>query len=185
MPLLALMGLPASGKSSIAACLAQRGAHVLDKDRVREALFGPGSVEYTRVQDDVVVETSYLAARSLLASRSAGLVVLDGRTYSRASDLRRLEEVFADLGEPWRLVECRCPASIARQRLADDLAKGTHPARDRRPELYDEIAAAAEPTAHERLVLDTSRRAPEACVEEILRTWPELAVVLEPHRARR
>lgn len=182
MPLLALMGLPGTGKSTIAKHLADRGAHVLDKDRVRAALFGPRAIEYSRTQDDVVVESLYDAARFLLTSRFAGLVVLDGRTYSRSSDVHRLVEVFEDLGEPLRLVECRCAARIARERLAADLAKGTHPARDRRPELYDMIASAAETTDHQRLALDTSHSAPHESVREILRRWPELALVLEPLR---
>lgn len=182
MPLLALMGLPGTGKSTIASALADRGAHVLDKDRVRVALFGPCAIEYSHAQDDVVVESLYRAARFLLTRRSAGLVVLDGRTYSRSSDVHRLVEVFEDLGEPLRLVECRCAARIARERLAADVAHGTHPARDRRPELYDEVAGAAEATAHERLVLDTSHSAPHESVNEILRRWPELGPVLEPPR---
>jgi adenylylsulfate kinase-like enzyme len=50
-----LAGLPATGKSTLARALAERleGAAVLDKDRVRAALFPGDMVDYTTEQDEL------------------------------------------------------------------------------------------------------------------------------------
>jgi adenylylsulfate kinase len=51
--LIAMAGLPGSGKSTLAARLEERlGAVVLDKDRVRAALFPPRVLDYSAAQDD-------------------------------------------------------------------------------------------------------------------------------------
>src|SRR5262249_39463493 len=52
--LVAMAGLPGSGKSTLAACLERElGAVVLDKDRVRAALFPPRVLDYSAAQDEI------------------------------------------------------------------------------------------------------------------------------------
>ena len=54
--LIAMAGLPGSGKSTLAACLEERlGAVILDKDRVRAALFPLRVLEYLEVQNDITM----------------------------------------------------------------------------------------------------------------------------------
>ena len=60
-----LAGLPGTGKSSLATELVRRlgsRALLLDKDRIRHALFGPEHTLYTRQQDDFCVVTMLRAA---------------------------------------------------------------------------------------------------------------------------
>ena len=73
--LIAMAGLPGSGKSTAAAYLAERlGAVVLDKDRVRAALFPPPVLDYSAEQDEITMAALYRAAAAILSD--AGRTVL-------------------------------------------------------------------------------------------------------------
>ncbi len=67
--LIAMAGLPGTGKTILATALAARtGAVTLDKDRVRAALFPPDVLDYSSEQDDLCFHT-LLEAAALLLSR--------------------------------------------------------------------------------------------------------------------
>jgi adenylylsulfate kinase len=167
--LIAMAGLPGTGKSSLAARLAQElGATVLDKDRVRAALFPPPVLDYSAAQDDLCMAAVYQAAAHILRTSPRPAVILDGRTFLRSSQVRDLLALAASVGEAPRFVECVCDDAVARARLEDDLARGAHPARNRTHALYLELKARAEPIGVPHLVLDTGRTALEDCVQRCL-----------------
>ncbi|MGH3719441.1 MAG: AAA family ATPase [Pseudonocardiaceae bacterium] len=81
-----LAGLLGTGKSTLAAELVHRmegRALLLDKDRVRHALFGPQHTLYTCEQDDFCVLTMFRAAAWHLRHTPGSVVIFDGRTCSR------------------------------------------------------------------------------------------------------
>ena len=150
--MIALAGLPGTGKSTLAAALAARlGWAVLDKDLVRAQLFGD-AVDYSREQDDRAMAELYDEAAARLAAGAAG-VIIDGRTFTRRAAVEALLAAAAHAGARLLVVECRCAPQLARERLARDAAAGTHPARNRDASLHDRLAACAEP-----LVFPTSVR---------------------------
>ena len=158
--IVAFAGLPGTGKSSLARRLAQRcAAPLLDKDRVREALFGPRHVAYTKEQDDFCCELLYRAIHHL---RDAGtpLVILDGRTYTRREDARTLSAALDRPQLRLSVIECTAPEAVVRARL--DADRGIHPAANRSPELYARLRDAAEPLELPRLTLDTGNASLEA-----------------------
>ena len=68
--LVAMAGLPSSGKSTLAACLEEEiGAVVLGKDVVRAALFPPCVLDYSAVQDEVAMSAIYQAAEAIRSAR--------------------------------------------------------------------------------------------------------------------
>src|SRR5262249_2521491 len=138
-----MAGLPGTGKSTLAARLVGRlGAVVLDKDRVRAALFPPPVPDYSEEQDDITMAAIYQAAGSILRADPRRAVVLDGRTFLRPAQLRPVLDLAASLGQELRVIECRCHDPVARRRLATDLAEGRQPAGNRPVDLYLAVKAA-------------------------------------------
>jgi adenylylsulfate kinase len=164
-----LAGLPGTGKSTLARALAARlGAAVLDKDVIRVALFAPGRIEYSREQDDFVLEIMLQTAAWLLRRDPPLTLLLDGRTFSRRYQRERVIRFCDEIGAEWRMIECVCTEETALSRLAGDAARGNHPAENRTPELYFEVRKASEPIEEPRLVLDTDASLAQ-CVEQALK----------------
>jgi predicted kinase len=164
-----LAGLPGTGKSTLARALArQLGGAALDKDVIRAALFAPDRVEYSQGQDDFVQEIMLQAAAWLLRRDSRLTVLLNGRTFSRRYQRERVIAFCAEIGTEWRMIECVCSEETALHRLAEDAARGAHPAANRTPELYHEVRKAWEPIEEPRLLIDTDA-AVDQCVEEALK----------------
>lgn len=156
MKLVALAGLPGTGKSTLARPLADwLGARLLDKDRVRAALLAPEEIEYSRAQDERVMACIHRMVERHAERGRWPAVVLDGRTYARRSQVEELRALAARIGAPLALIECVAAPETVRRRLAADAARGAHPAANRSVELYERLRAEAEPLELERLVLWT------------------------------
>jgi predicted kinase len=163
--LIAMAGLPGTGKSTLAGRLAEElGGVVLSKDLVRVALFPPLILDYSTAQDDLVMEAIYKAAAYTLRSAPQRVVLLDGRTFLRAYQVRNLLELASSLNETPVIIECVCDDGVTRDRLEQDRKLGRHPAGNRTYALYLEVKARAEPIAVPHLILDTGRLALDDCV---------------------
>jgi len=152
-----LAGLPCTGKSTVAAALRDHlgpACLVLDKDRVRHAIYGTGHVEYSRSQDDFVVGLLHQAAARHLSEHPCATVILE-RTCTRAYQIADVTSLTARIGQPLAIIECVCPDHVARARLASDHRRGEHPAANRDFALYQELKATAEPITIPTLRLRT------------------------------
>lgn len=142
-----LAGLPGTGKSSLAAALRAHLGHgclVLDKDRVRAALYeASGHVTYSRDQDDFVVTLLHQAAREHLTRQPDATVILE-RTCTRTYQIDDVVRLAAGLHQPLAIIRCWCPAPVARARLDADQQQGQHPAADRSFALYQRLQATAD-----------------------------------------
>lgn len=162
--IVAMAGLPASGKSAIAHRLANElSAIILDKDAIRAALFPPSEVEYSTRQDDFCMYVMMGVAEYILRKDPAKHVVLDGRTFSRRYQLEEWKELASGLGVPIAAIECVCADETARQRLAQDVAEGRHVAANRTYEMYLWVKERSEPIPDPKLVIDTDQSL-ESCV---------------------
>lgn len=113
--LIAMAGLPGTGKSTIAACLERElGAVVLNKDQVRAALFPPRVLDYSAEQDEITMAAIYQAAAAILQAHPGQVVVIDGRTFLRSSQVQPLLDLAGVLGEQPRIIECVCDDAAAR-----------------------------------------------------------------------
>lgn len=159
--LVAMAGLPASGKSTLAARLARElGGVVLSKDAVRAALFPPPVLDYSREQDDLTMSAVFAAASTVRRSHPGVPIFIDGRTFLKAYQVR---DVLA-LDPAVRVIECVCAADVAKARLERDQHLDKHPAKNRTFELYLAAHARAEPLTVPRLTLDTGTRPLGECV---------------------
>jgi adenylylsulfate kinase len=164
--LVAMAGLPGTGKSTLARRLAHLlPAVVVDKDRLRAALFPPDEIDYSARQDDLCFEAGLHAAAYLL--KKGRTVILDGRTFSKAYQVEHLRQFAGAVHARLEIIECCCTDEVAASRLARSQAAHTHPAGNRGFALYQKLKAQAEPIRLPHLVVDTSQGV-EQCVAHCL-----------------
>lgn len=151
-----LAGLPAAGKSSLAHALSSQldRTAVLDKDRVRDALFPGTLTDYTSKQDDLCLRAMMDAAGYMTDHGLSDFIFFDGRTFSRSSQIDEVVAAAEKAGAGWRILHLTCSDEVADARLRDPLKD--HPARNRDIALYYRVKAAFEPILRPKLDLDTS-----------------------------
>jgi len=165
--LLAFAGLPGSGKSTLARALAaELGAPHFDKDEWRARLFAREEIEYSPMQDELVMAAIHAEVEAL-AARGVEAVVLDGRTYSKRVQVEALRALATRIGAELVVIECVCAREVAAERLARDRERGAHPAANRGPELLARLAAEAEPITGPKFVLETSSETPETLLARL------------------
>jgi len=121
--LIAMAGLPASGKSTLAARLAEELSGVIvSKDQVRAALFPEPVLDYSTAENDISMEAIFHAAAYFRKTFPQLSVIIDGRTFLRSKQIDDLFALAESLNETPRIIECVCSDEIARKRLEHDLA---------------------------------------------------------------
>ncbi|MEY4549791.1 MAG: hypothetical protein RL685_5986 [Pseudomonadota bacterium] len=172
--LLALAGMIASGKSTLAAAIAEElpGIH-LSSDLLRKELLGVDAHTPMREEafaahysesasEGVYVE---LLRRAELVLRSGRSVVLDASFRSSAARAAALA-LAARCEAPFTLIECRVPPEVCRARLAERALAPSES--DGRAQIFDDFALRYEPISElserEHVVLDTSGTPAESLV---------------------
>jgi adenylylsulfate kinase len=160
--LILMAGLPGTGKSTLSRALAPEfGGRVIDKDRVRAALFDPPDIEYSTEQDEFCMRVMLKVAGYLFRKDPARKVFLDGRTFSRSYQLNRATGYADALGQPWHILECVCSEETARKRLED----ASHPAANRNFDLYLAVRARFEEITLPKITIDTDQPL-ETCIQQ-------------------
>lgn len=115
--LVVLMGLPGSGKTTLARWLSQNSKLVVvSRDSIRAAMFP--RCAYT-LEEKLA---AYAAMKQAIEiSLSQGLTVCtDGMTFANRSDRADTEAIARAAGANYLLVHCECPIEVAQQRVAED-----------------------------------------------------------------
>ena len=148
-------GLPGTGKSTLARAIAERlGAAVLDKDRVRGALFPGALTDYTAQQDELCMRAMLEAAAYLTELKRVEYIFFDGRTFSQRGQIEVVLLAAVRAGARWRIVHVTCTDAVAEERLAR--SDPSHPARNRDAALYRRIKQQFEPITQPKLEVDTT-----------------------------
>jgi predicted kinase len=163
-----LRGLPGSGKSTLARALAPHlHAIVLDKDLVRAALFPGDTTEYTTAQDDFVIRLMLEAVRWHIQKNPVRVILLDGRTHSRLSQVDLVREFALSLPTSLEIIECVCPPETALARIEADLSSASHPARNRDARLLRDQLARWEPIPYPACRVDTTKPLDQSVAEAL------------------
>lgn len=163
-----MAGLPGTGKSTLARELAQRtSGRVLSKDEFRHSIFLPEEIDYSSRQDDFCLQLMIETAGYLLERDRERIVLLDGRTFSRAYQIENVLTAAARVHQSWRILECICSEESARKRLEGDAAERAHVAGNRDFQLYLDVKARFESIVLPKTVIDTDRTL-EQCVAHAL-----------------
>lgn len=150
--LVALMGLPGAGKSTLAVCLASRlGLRRIDRDRIRAEHFP--ALGYTARDKAMLNEAVSEAAARALAAAS---VVIDGMTLSRAHEVTALRELADAAGAAFVPLMLDCPPEVAEARVAGDRGHANHPGADRDETLVRAVANRFEPPPSDVIALDAT-----------------------------
>jgi predicted kinase len=148
-------GLPGTGKSTLARVMAERlGAAVLDKDRVRGALFPGALTDYSAEQDQLCMRAMVEAAAYLTERRRVKYIFFDGRTFSKQAQIEEVLLAAERAGARWRILHVTCADAVAEERLAAH--DPSHPAQNRDPALYRRIKQHFEPILQAKLEVDTT-----------------------------
>ena len=162
-----LVGLPGAGKTTLAAALRERvpDARVLDKDRVRHALFDP--CDYSAAERDISF-SAMLDAASYHLGRGR-VVIVDGMAASvHQREVDAAEAVAAGYDAFFATVLCDVPVEVAVARC--EAALGDHLAANRDGALVRRLAAEMTEPPGDYLTVDTTRPAVEvaALVDEYI-----------------
>lgn len=155
MPLALIAGLPATGKSSLGAALAEKlSGHVLDKDLTRAAIFEPGQVRYSTDQDEFVFGLLQQSAEWLWQRQPELWIILGGRTFAQKRLRDQVRQWAGGLQQRSATLLCTCPDALAQQRL-----QVPHPAKNRTWDLWQTLQASfqALDDSEPHFVIDTSQ----------------------------
>ena len=158
--LLVMMGLPASGKSTVARLFSTHsGWPVVDRDVIRAAMFPLGL--RTSEEKDAASEAT-LASLGVHLQQDQNCIA-DGKPYSRRAERAHVSELAVRCDADIRFVWVDCPLEEAIRRIETDRQ---HPGRDGRAELVRDVAARWESVEPGTLRLD-ALQSPEVLAEQL------------------
>lgn len=156
----ALIGLPGAGKSVVARAIEdQLGLRRVCRDAIRHAMFPKCSYSFAEKRAAFRSMLLALEINCLLGESS----VIDGVTFSRRRDLARVDSVISRYAFTPIPIFLDCPPQVARERIASDVASDRHLARDRTPEVVNEVLARFDTPPASALLIDANRPAAEVC----------------------
>ena len=156
----ALIGLPGAGKSVVARAIEdQLGLRRVCRDAIRHAMFPKCSYSFAEKRAAFRSMLLALEINCMLGESS----VIDGVTFSRRRDLTRVDSVIGRYNFTAIPIFLDCPPHVARARIAEDVANDRHLARDRTPEVVNEVLARFDTPPASAIVINANQSAADVC----------------------
>jgi len=158
--IVAVMGLPGAGKTTVAIAIArQLGMRRVCRDAIRAAMFP--DCDFSFIEKRAAFRGVLLALEINCALGASS--VIDGMTFSRRDDYDRVAALGRERGIAIVPLLLDCTPSLARSRIANDLALDGHRAGDRVPRIVDCVAARFESPPAESIRIDANLPAIQVC----------------------
>ncbi len=156
----ALIGLPGSGKSIAARALQdQLGLRRVCRDTIRQAMFPRCAYSFAEKRAAFRALLLAVEVNCMLGESS----VIDGVTFSRHRDLERVDAAIRRYGFLPIPIYLKCSPDVARARIADEIATNRHLARDRTPEIVADVMVRFDAPPANAAVIDADVEASELC----------------------
>lgn len=156
-----LIGLPAVGKSTLSTPLQKAlGASVLDRDDMAKSIFPASYFLWTRPQMKRAGEVCAEVAETVLTEQPGARLIIDGFTFSRASDIEMFVEVGRRTGTRVVQVHCVADEDVVRARIEAD-SDGLSKRRDW--SMYTSVRDRFEPLKNVDLTVDLTSDSRSAC----------------------
>ncbi len=151
--LIMLSGLPASGKSHLAAQIRRRyPLTLLQSDELRKTLFR--RPVYTQQESSRLFAAIHAVADHVL---TGGASIIIDATNLKEAHRRPFYDIAARRGARLMVVEASAPEGVIRRRLAGRLlGENAEDRSEAGTEVYEAMRAEAEPIRREHVVVDTS-----------------------------
>lgn len=132
-----LIGIPGSGKTTLATRLARRlHCTVLSRDRIRAAMFDP--CRFTSAEKEAAFEALLIALGTCLKLKHSCLII-DGMPFSKRRQLERVHEVCRLHRAAPMFLHLRLPVELAQQRVESDRHSRRNRLEDRTGHLVSEV----------------------------------------------
>ncbi len=149
--LISLIGLPGSGKTTLAAWLELNAdVAVVSRDTIRAAMFP--RCRYTAEEKYAAYGAMKMALEITL--KQGRVVCTDGITFASQEDRDDMQLIAAAAGVPLTLVWCDVPVAVAQDRVAEDTVTVFA---DRTPALVESVAARFAPLTADAIRLDMTK----------------------------
>jgi predicted kinase len=158
--IVALIGLPGAGKSTVAQAIESRlGLRRVCRDEIRRAMFP--RCDYSFVEKRAAFRTVLLALEiNCLLGESS---VIDGMTFSRREDYDAVATLADAHGYDIVPLFIDCPPAFARARIERDRREKKHVADDREPAIVELVARRFDPLPAAAIRIDATRTLEDVC----------------------
>jgi len=153
--IIALAGLPGSGKSFLAEEIVRRNPDFIlfNKDTVRDVLFPKTLTDFSSPQNDLCMKIIFQAIEYLLSKNPQRVIFIDGRTFSSKKQVDAVLDFTNRIQSPCKFVYCTCSEETAQIRIVKD--QDQHLAKNRDMDLYYSLKKNADPLTIPYLQLET------------------------------